>query len=347
MKISVISFSRAGAQKNLEVAALLREKNHQTASYSWHAFTGRKLIPFKSLELLLTDLWDSQEVLLVLTQMEHAVNAVVPVLQNKSKGPAIVVMDESGKFVVPLHAGRIKGLESWCSWFAMLVDAIPVVTAAETEEEIFQVDAFARHNQLHIQDIYRIRTIAECLDRGRPVGIYSDYPVEGVLPEGFVRVGAVMQNGSREDEKSDTEAVPEDGISITDDWEAPHFVRECRMFPRNVVLGLSCQLPADADKLEQFVRRTLAENHISRERVCAVFSEKKADCEEILTQLADRMDVPYFAYTAGQLPGPAGSLALCERCALLGSGNGKARIHCTVFEGMAVSAYEREIELRF
>ena len=55
MKISVISFTRTGAVKNLEVTGLLQEKKHQAASFSWHKYTGRKLIPFQKLDQLLID----------------------------------------------------------------------------------------------------------------------------------------------------------------------------------------------------------------------------------------------------------------------------------------------------
>lgn len=342
MKISIISFSRAGAQKNLELAAVLQKKNHQAASYSWHTYTGRKLIPFKSLGLLYADLWENQEVLLILADMEQALRAVAPQLARREKGPALVAVDEAGRFVIPLLPGKMKGLDDWCGWFAGLVGAVCVLTAKKEKEEIFSVDAFAGKNQLHIQDIFRIRTITESLAKGKPVGIYSDYVVEGVLPEGLIGTGKVMTGGQPEEGPA-----LEDGISITDDWEAPHFVRECRMFPRNLVLGVTCASDTLQEEARQFILRVLAEAHISRERVCAVYSQKGEEEEAVLTALADSMGVAYFTYTKEQLAQDTVKMEPCEQCALTGSGRGRALVKYRAMEKMAVSVYEKEMELSF
>lgn len=343
MKISVVSFTRAGAAKNLELVRILQENNHQAASYSWHKYTGRKLIPFKSLKLLLQDLWDSQDVFLFLWDLENVARTVSPCLKRAKEGPAVVVMDEAGQFVVPFTAGSMQGTDAWCVWLAQLVDATPVLTKASLIEEGFDVDAFARNNQLHIQDIFRIRSVARALSAGEAVGIYSDYPIDGVLPEGLVRIGAVMNGAAQEEDR-----VPEVGISITDDWEAPRFAKECRMFPRNLVLGVFCAETSGAEELEQLVMGVLAEKHLSRERVCGLFSIRELAEAPGLKKLADRLDAPFFTYVKEQISPPeTGKEEICEVCARLGSGNGKALAACSGKDGMLVCIYEKEVKLSF
>lgn len=343
MKISVISFTRAGAAKNLELVRILQENHHQAVSYSWHKYTGRRLIPFKSLKLLLQDLWEDQEVFLFLWDMEHVACAVTPWMKQKGREPAVLVMDEEGKFVIPLFLGEAEGMQEWCSWFARLVNAAAVITTPLAKEEGFFVDAFARKNQLHIQDIFRIRTIAEKLSAKEPVGIYSDYPIEGVLPEGLIGVGAVMKGGDKE-----PEPVLEAGISITDDWEAPHFGKECRMFPRNLVLGMICPDNAQPERLERFAVSVLVQSHLSKERVCGLFSIRELAESGGLRRLADRLDVPFFTYEREQLScqnqEPAGS---CESCAFLGSGQGKKIVGCREKDGIYLAVYEKEAKLSF
>lgn len=343
MKISVISFSRAGAKKNLELTRLLQEKNHQAASFSWHEYTGRKLIPFKSLKLLFHDLWDKQDVFVLLWDMEHVACAMAPYIKEREKWPAVIVMDEEGKYVIPYFAGRMKGVDDWCRQIAQLADSTAVITTFGEKKEKFGADSFAGKNELHIQDIFRIRTVMEELAAGRPVGIYSDYPIDGVLPEGLVKTGRVMNEGHWSEEP-----VPVCGISVTDDWEAPHFEKECRMFPRNLVLGVTCETGTDGRKLENFVRRILTENHLSIERVNAVFSGRDLAKEPGMMELADRLGVPYFTYTLQQLSSGLGKIeALCERCAFLGSVDGKKLIGVTTEGGMQVAVYEKAVSLEF
>lgn len=341
MKISVVSFTRAGAARNLELVRLLQENNHQAVSYSWHKYTGRKLIPFKSLKLLFQDLWENQDAFLFLWDLEHVARVVTPYLKQKGQGPAVVVLDEEGRFVIPFLEGKMRGTTEWCGGFAQLIDAVLVDTLPRTLEEDFSVDAFAGKNQLHIQDIFRIRTITEKLAAKEPVGIYSDYPVEGVLPEGLVCVGAVMSGATQEEKER-----PEAGISITDDWEAPHFAKECRMFPCNLVLGVTCQEETGAAALEQFVVGVLAQRHLSRERVCSLFSVRELADEPGLKALADRLDVPFFTYEKGQVSGEDPQ-KICGECARLGSGGGKILEECREKDGMRLSIYEKEAALHF
>lgn len=336
MKISVISFTRAGAKRNLELVEVLQKNNHQAASYSWHKYTGRKLIPFQSLKLLFQDLWDSQEVFVLLWEMERAAYSVLPWLKKKGPGPAVVVMDEQGKFVIPVLRGRQKGVDAWCARFAKMVHATLVTTASSAVREHFDVDAFARNNQLHIQDVFRIKNVAAALAAKEAVGIYSDYPVEGVLPEGLVCCGTVMGGSG---------PVPEVGISITDDWEAPHFAKECRMFPRNIVLGVVCRVDTDRETLVQFVIGSLAQNHLSRGRIGSLYSMQGAEGTDAVRELAKRLDIPFFTYEKKQLP--KGEKEACEACAFLGSGKGKRLAVCQREDGLQVSIYEKEWEVSF
>lgn len=343
MKISVISFTRAGAKKNLELTALLQEKNHQAVSYSWHAFTGRRLIPFKSFRLLLEDLWDSQEVFLFLGELERIAPVYVPFLREREDGPAAVVMDEEGKFLIPFAKGRIPGLNDWCRRFAGLVRATPVILSRSEKDRRFEVDAFARKNGLYIQDVFRIQTVAEALAAGQAVGVYSDYPIEGVMPEGMVGVGPVMAGP-----KAGEGRPPECGISITDDWEAPHFEKECRMFPGNLVLGVVCREGCSPQALQQLAVETLVRSHLSRDRVSAVYSERSLAKEPAVTELADWLDVPFFTYDLAQLGAKQEDREeICRRCAQLGSGDGACLVRCQGDPDKTVSVYEKKTELNF
>lgn len=340
MKISVISFTRAGAEKNLELTAALQAKNHQAPSYSWHTVTGRRLIPFKSLRLLLEDLWDSQEVFLFLGDLEQVAGVFVSFMKEREPGPAAVVMDEEGRFLIPFSRGRIRGLNGWCRRLADLVGAMPVILSQSEKARRFEVDAFARKNGLFIQDLFRIQTMAEALAAGQTVGVYSDYPIEGVMPEGMVGVGPVMAG-----ENAGEGRPPECGISVTDDWEAPHFEKECRMFPVNLVVGVTCREGCDAQMLQQTVIGALADSHLSRERVCAVYSDAALAKEPALVALADWMDVPFFTYDVRQTEPEDGQI--CDRCARMGSGDGNCLVRCRTEEDRAVSVYEKKTALHF
>lgn len=343
MKISVISFTRAGAVRNLELAEILQKSHHQAVSYSWHKYTGRRLVPFQSLQLLFQDIWGEQDALLFVCDLERTVRSALPWLLQRGQGPAVVVADEKGSYVIPLLSGKMRGLDAWCTWFAKLADAAAVVTSCADRQEPFSLHRFAQKNCLHIQDSFRIQTVMDGLAAGETVGIYSDYPVEGVFPEGVVGVGAMMDNGARQ-----AGDVPRLGISLTDDWEAPHFEKECRMFPCNLAVGIACQAGTAMPVLERFVTEILAQNHLSRTRLCGLFSVRELAEEPAILELADKLGIVFLTYEKGQAAGENASREeVCDGCARLGSGNGKRLVQCREREGMLACVYGKETEISF
>lgn len=59
-----------------------------------------------------------------------AVRTLAPMLDNKHKDPAVLVLDEAGKFVIPLLSGHEGGANQWAAEIAALLKAQLVLTSA-------------------------------------------------------------------------------------------------------------------------------------------------------------------------------------------------------------------------
>ncbi len=57
-----------------------------------------------------------------------AVRSLAPVLEDKYKDPAVLVMDESGKFIIPLISGHEGGANAWGEWLARQIGAQSIIT---------------------------------------------------------------------------------------------------------------------------------------------------------------------------------------------------------------------------
>lgn len=70
--------------------------------------------------------------LVFITAMGIAVRTLAPVLKDKTSDPAVLVMDELGRYIVPLLSGHEGGANAWASEWAQILGATPVITTART-----------------------------------------------------------------------------------------------------------------------------------------------------------------------------------------------------------------------
>ena len=76
-----------------------------------------------------------------------AVRTIAPFLQDKTKDPAVLVMDEAGRYVISLVSGHLGGANRLALKIAESLGAEPVITTATDVNGKFAVDVFAKDNQ--------------------------------------------------------------------------------------------------------------------------------------------------------------------------------------------------------
>jgi cobalt-precorrin 5A hydrolase len=69
--------------------------------------------------------------LILIGAMGIAVRTLAPVLRDKYHDPAVLVMDEHGRFVVPLLSGHEGGANAWARRLGEALGAQPVITGAQ------------------------------------------------------------------------------------------------------------------------------------------------------------------------------------------------------------------------
>ena len=74
-----------------------------------------------------------------------AVRAIAPHCKSKTTDPAVVVVDECGRFAVPILSGHLGGANDLARAIATVCGAVPVITTATDAHGIFAVDEWAKH----------------------------------------------------------------------------------------------------------------------------------------------------------------------------------------------------------
>lgn len=115
-----------------------------------------------------------------------AVRSIAPHIVCKKTDPAVLVIDECGKFVISLLSGHLGGANDLALRAAEILGAQPVVTTATDLHKQFAVDVFAKRNGAEIRNMTAAKEVSAALLAGKKVGFYSEFPWEGKLPQGLV-----------------------------------------------------------------------------------------------------------------------------------------------------------------
>lgn len=111
-----------------------------------------------------------------------AVRAAAPYLMGKAYDPAVIVIDEQGKFVIPLLSGHLGGANEIAKTLAEGLQAVPVLTTATDGRQVFAVDTWAKAHSCAVLEPHYIKYVSGALLRGENVGVRSDFPIDGCCP---------------------------------------------------------------------------------------------------------------------------------------------------------------------
>ncbi len=269
-----------------------------------------------------------------------AVRAAAPWVRDKLSDPPLVVMDEAGRFVIPLLSGHVGGANRLARRIGQLTGAVPVITTATDVNGLFAVDVFASEHGLAMTDRRLAKEVSAALLEGEPVGFFSDVPIvrpeeEGLVPRVCRRnIWVTIKEG--EPEREAQAPLPEPA-----GW--------LRLVPRAVVLGIGCRRGTPPETLRERVLTVLRDAGIDRRAVKAAATIDRKRDEPAIRQLAEEYGWPLRIYTAEELAALEGSFAesafveqtvgvgnVCERAAA--AGGGSLLIRKQAGEGVTVAA---------
>ena len=242
-----------------------------------------------------------------------AVRAIAPHVKSKAEDPAVVVVDEKGRFAIPILSGHLGGANDLARAVARLCGAVPVITTATDVRGVFAVDQWARRQGFHLLEPERIRKVSARLLKGEEVSLFSDVPIRGEPPAG------IRLTGDRRGNVILSPLVgPEEGLHL---------------IPPTAVLGVGCRRGVDAGTLQSRFDALLAECGLFPQAVGLVCSIDLKQTEPGLLEFCARNGLPVQFYSAQQLRQTPGEFSssdfvasvtgvdnVCERSAVAGSG---------------------------
>ena len=97
--------------------------------------------PTRDLMPLLFADWDA---LVAIFSLGALVRLIAPHLKDKYQDPAVLVLDEAGRFVIPVLSGHLGGANALAGRISAVLGATPVLTTASDVQQSLAVDLLGR-----------------------------------------------------------------------------------------------------------------------------------------------------------------------------------------------------------
>jgi len=338
----LISFTQKGSILCKHLADYLKEEGHSAAAYSKYGgggllYGGGELLQMdESLNVFTGKAFENSNLIIFIGAAGIAVRAIAPFLKSKVSDPAVIVINETGEYVVPILSGHLGGANKLSHKIARFLEGKAIITTATDINGVFSVDMWAKENGLHILNVENIKHVSAALLNGQRIGFLCDFPVEGELPE-FL-----------------TKDTTDSGIYIYDhkkqNADKQPFKNTLFLCPKMYAVGVGCRKGISGELLKEVFFEALATMNIPENLVCSVGTINIKKDEEAILWLCDKFRYSLKFYTNEELIEAKGSYSssefvravtgvdnVCERAAILASNHGKLIKGKTARDGVTVA----------
>lgn len=112
-----------------------------------------------------------------------AVRAIAKHVVSKVTDPAVIVIDETGKFVISLLSGHLGGANHLAESIAKILGATPVITTATDRNGLFAVDEWSKRQNAEIVEPGKIKLVSSKILKGERLKVRSAFDINGEAPE--------------------------------------------------------------------------------------------------------------------------------------------------------------------
>ncbi len=339
MQIEIISFTTQGNRQAEKIRKVMEYYGEVQLTDGTHMEI--------SLQQWCQNVFSKAQLMIFVGAAGIAVRAVAPFVKDKFTDPAVLVVDELGKFVIPILSGHIGRANEYAAFLAEQISAIAVITTATDLNGKFAVDVFAEKNQLVIRERKWAKEISVAILREEKVFFSCEGDVFGNVPKELTQL---IETREEEQETGNSRR-----ISVGIHW-GDHLI------PKAVTLGIGCRKGKSAEEIEEFVSAQLEKQKIALESVACIASVDRKKEEPGLLAFCKKYDVSFQTFSVEELQQMEGSFAgsdfvketigvenVCERAAICAQKEEKAHIILpkTAENGMTLAIAEREWSVTF
>lgn len=234
MKIACISFTSSGY--------LIGEKIKNSLNYTVDIYTKenyKNKLPY---------MFKNYDGIIFISSTGIAVRMIAPYITHKTIDPAIVVVDDLGKYSISLLSGHIGGANDLACEIAKVIEALPIITTASDGRGIDAVDIIAKRYGFFIEDMNSAKEITALMVEGKKIAVRSEVDIQINYPNICT-------------EKADGFLIISSKNNVSD--EKPY----CILRPRNLNVGIGCRKGKTKEEILKAIKIVFEHSNLSIESI--------------------------------------------------------------------------------
>lgn len=286
-KTAIYALTAQGAELGRSLSMSL-----ESELYVFSRYSSGNAIPFQHLSTLLQNNFHKFDSHVFISACGIAVRAVAPLLVSKLSDPAVVVLDQSGKFAISLVSGHLGGANNLAVKISEIIGAQAVITTATDACGLPSIDLLAEKCGLAVLNPEAFKHINAAILDGLEVELFDPHNLLSVPP------GLLIKEIDSIDSFSGERA----GICVGAGNSGLH-KRVLRLHPKALYLGIGCRKGADVSDIMSLLEDVFKAEHLSLKAVACVASIDIKKDEPGILAAAKLLNAQTIFYSSDELQG--------------------------------------------
>ena len=327
-KVSILAITKNGIKIGLELKKI---------SSSWQIYAPSKFSDnnsqiewyAESTSKKIADLFQSNDALVCIFSLGAVIRLLSPYLKDKKTDPAVLVIDDTAKFVISVLSGHIGGANQLTEEIAAKLGATSVITTAADVNKTIAVDLLGKEFGWKIDDDSTVTKVSAFMVNEEKIGVFQDTGNKDwwnkKLPSNVTIYSSI--NEMKNSQSKGFLIISDKIIEDVDILENSVVYR-----PPTLVLGIGLHVDTTKETISEGLNLCLEKYNLSRKSIAKLVSIKKDNDVQGLINLGKEMNVPieYFQkeeLAAIEIPNPSetvqafeGTPSVSEAAAIKSSG---------------------------
>ncbi|WP_333652665.1 precorrin-3B C(17)-methyltransferase [Dissulfurispira sp.] len=287
-----------------------------------------QILKFKS--EVVPEIWNECKNLIFIMATGIVVRTIAPLIKDKKIDPAVVVLDEKGKYAISLLSGHLGGGNKLAKEIANFLKGEAIITTASDVNNLTAIDIWVSENSLAIEDWEIMPHVATRYLNNGALRVYSE--IEISLPDEFLKVSEPRFADAIITNKKDIYLKEPQCSSAECSTGSCRAKGQLYLRPKNLIVGIGCNSGTSEEEIEGAVKAVLKNNNLSFLSIHSLATIDIKCKEDGLIKFAQRYGFTITGFKAEELNSvegmakseavfkATGANAVSEPAALLASG---------------------------